>query len=182
MNIHACGVQPIIIGKNGDINVLCGREVVKKNWDSSNRFAGFGGMKENDESNRRCAARECYEESMGFFGTEEEIFKKLNKNHPDYIGENVLNGYKCYWIKYDLDDEIITTFKNVYNYLKQSKGITTKAKNGFFEKTELKYFTLRELYILSKTPNTYTKKTFRPNFLEQLQEMVDTPDVFSWKE
>jgi len=173
MSIKACGVLPVSV-YDGDIYVLCGKEKYIKNWDGSDRFAGFGGRKEQNETNRRCAARECYEESMGFLGTESDIFKKLHTKHDDYIGTSVMNSYKCYWIQFPYDPYLPDTYRNVYEYLKKCDSMTkTAQENGCFEKTELMYFKLTELCHMAKHENNYTKKHFRPHFLKQILFMVE---------
>jgi hypothetical protein len=172
--ITACGVLPISV-HNGDIYVLCGRERVVNGWDGSGRFAGFGGMKEEGESNRRCGARECYEESMGFFGSEDDIFKKLSKKSDYYLGAVDSGIYRSYWLRHDHDLTLPPTYQNVYKYLKQTNCMTDNAiKHGYFEKTDLRYYKLSTLLSFAKSPDKYTRKMFRPNFLEQIKLMVDT--------
>lgn len=182
--VSACGVLPVSVHK-GEVYVLCGRERSEQGWSDSNKFAGFGGMKEDGESNRRCAARECYEESMGFLGTEGEVFKKLNPKHRDYIMYTDNDIYRAYLIHFEYREDLPKTYRDVYQYLVSCDCMTKEAvKMGCFEKTEVKYFKLMDLYKLSKRKKSVKKKLFRDKFLDQIQSIIDNNPklVFSLKQ
>jgi hypothetical protein len=171
IKVNACGILPLSKYKN-TLYVLCGQEQFVNGWEGSGKFCGFGGHKEGNESNRRCAARECYEESMGFIGTEKHLFKQLASNNKNLLGIEKEANYVCYYLMIPYDGKLPHIYNNVYKYL-MGTGCTLTKKDGMFEKPTMKWFKATDLVKYHNNPTTYTKKPFRSGFLSMLVRFLE---------
>ena len=102
MKIIASGIVPIAKYK-GEYYILLGQERHIKNWEGDLKYCSFGGMREAGETIRQTAAREGYEESMGFLGTQNELLRMTNKTHPKYIDSVSNEHYRMYIIQIDYE-------------------------------------------------------------------------------
>lgn len=201
----SCGVIPIS-EHNGKIYVLCGKE--KKN----DEYTGFGGGRKKYENIEQAASRECYEETVGLLGNQREILQSIHNKKVreiDIIIEygtnktdhpNINHVYKSYWVEFPYYPDINKVYRNVNEYIKhcsQSKDRYYQNKNRYqkqdqnqnkcfsnscFEKTELKYFKLEDIY---KTAKQYKKNNknnllingkniyFSKYFLIEVNELVE---------
>jgi len=73
---NAAGVIPIAI-YNKQLYVLLGKEA--KGRDKGKYDAFGGGRNKEDKTAKDTAVRECYEESMGFFGSQSYIQKNMKQ-------------------------------------------------------------------------------------------------------
>lgn len=187
--IKGCGVLPVARigggggggrrgrGGKGEVMFLLGREQVFEGWSGSGKYADFGGAKDKGENVIDCAAREGYEEGMGFLGTKDEILAKVTPKNPDYVDafvmpneyEHMLFAIKIYYNKY-----MPVTFKNVYDYftncakkIPQGKYVIESCPEGFLEKDEVKWFSYNELKSMTENDD----KTLRSYFKRCLNVM-----------
>ena len=87
--------------KHGRKVVLLGKESVNGDW------SGFGGGQEKYEYPKQTAARECFEESMGFMGSKQYIY-----NHLKRLGK--VNYHTFYTLAIEFDPKISISFKQHY--------------------------------------------------------------------
>ena len=104
---------------NNTIYILLGREQAYKNWKDSFKYCDFGGLIEKNENILDAAARECYEETMGFLGSYEYIRKNISPNSKYFINAIKFNNGIIIIYKIDYDKNIENHFENVFNYFKK---------------------------------------------------------------
>ena len=153
--------------RNGVKYYLIGREHEEVGWDGSGKWSDFGGDPE-DETPLVGAAREFYEETMGFFGNLSDIVHKLKGNKRI----SVPGGYTyLYKIKYDPD--LPGLFERVHRYFlqcakmhkyKQGYMGIPSCPDGLFEKTDIKWVSEAELRKAVESEAA----VFRPQFLQSL--------------
>lgn len=167
---NGAGILPIAF-YNNKIYILCAREQKVDGWDGSRLYSDFGGRLEKKEGFIDCAVRECYEESMGLFGSKYNLRKKIKKDTVlKYIGDR----YCCYFIKINYDKNLEDSFNRFFGYIKtfaQKSNNTYKVKGspkGYFEKDKIRWFCLKD--ILEKKDNEL-KKNFRRVFIKMLRRM-----------
>jgi hypothetical protein len=130
------GILPVAEYK-GNIYYLFSQEV------SDKKYSDFGGAPSpRNESRFDNAIREGYEETDGFFGTKSELKKKVNDNY--IIRLDTRNGYHAYLFKIQYDSLLPNYFNNHHKFI-QSNFPTKINKHGFFEKNNMKWFTVNEL-------------------------------------
>ena len=170
-DIRYTGVLPYAI-KNGVKYYLIGREHKQTGWDGSGKWSDFGGDPE-DEPPLMGAAREFYEETMGFFGNLTDIVKLLKNGKR----VSVPGGYTyLYKIKYDAD--LPGLFERVHRYFMQCAkmhkykpgymGIPS-CPEGLFEKTDIRWVSEAEL----KKAVIGKANIFRPQFLRSLLTILN---------
>jgi 8-oxo-dGTP pyrophosphatase MutT (NUDIX family) len=179
--IHGCGVMPIgwVGGKNGRVMFLLGREQRFDGWSGSGKYADFGGGIEKGENVLDCAAREGYEESMGFFGGLDELRRKVTPGDRDFVdafvapgrSEHMVFAVKMYYNKY-----LPKTFEDVFKYivkcadkLPQGKYVVKGCPEGFIEKDEIRWFGFTELHEMVKKGDD----RLRPYFVRCLEVMFN---------
>ena len=181
---------------------LLGKEQIKKGWKGSNKWSDFGGGRESKEQPIDTASREFYEETMGIFGNQKSIYN-LMKKHKD-LKVKLQNGnayiYLLPIVKIFPNDEnkkditnLGTIFHNIVRYFRscsrdlEGDGFQTipTCPNGWYEKMEIKWFSVPELYsylILNTTKKKKKNKkiyidqdeyVFREEFLEGLYEIFE---------
>ena len=130
------GILPIAEYK-GNIYYLFGQEVFDKKW------SDFGGGKYGQtESHFDNAIREGYEETDGFFGTKTELKKRVIAN--SIIRLDTKKGYHAYLFKIPYDALLPEYFNNHHKFIKNNFPEKID-KKGFFEKNNMKWFTINEL-------------------------------------
>lgn len=124
--------------------VLLGREHKEVGWSDSEKWAPFGGRPDpRDASAADAAAREAYEESMGFLGSPGDLRELVNSSIGIRTGpEGVL-----YLAEVPYDDGLPTYFANVVGYLAACKRstptgtglrrIVPTCPEGYLEKTSV---------------------------------------------
>ncbi len=175
--LRYAGVLPYAI-HNGVRYYLIGKEHKERGWSGSEKWSDFGGDPEN-ETPLRGAAREFYEETMGFFGTITDIVALLKKGER----QAVPGGY-TYLIKLKYDPLLPGMFQRVHRYFLQCASVhkykrgymsIPSCPSGLFEKTDIKWISEAELRRIA-TART-RKVDYRPQFLTSLQVIfaVDLP-------
>lgn len=156
------GVLPYTFNKKGELTFLLGREGYVEGWSDSYLFSEFGGRAEHGENPLITSSREGFEESLGFFGTQEELLSKL-----DYSIEVIDGSVKGYifplYIEYDpsLPKKYLDVYSYIVKALECSPNAVKRAKDkGYMEKVELKYFTVDQLI--------HNSNILRPGFRKSL--------------
>ena len=148
------GILPISKYKN-TIFFLLGREHYDKKW------SDFGGKKMNNESKLEIAIREGYEELNGFLGTKNQ-FKNLVKKNLVLEIEKQDKTYKSYLFTIPYDPNLPIYFNNHHKFMESNFPLTID-KNGFFEKSQIRWFTLQELQ-----SNKYEFRTFYKEIISEI--------------
>jgi hypothetical protein len=155
------GVVPYTI-HNKNVYFLVGKNIIDPTWKSSGLYTDFGGEVEKEETLLEAAAREAYEESMGFLGSIDSLLEKLSKTKSYEHGGCIL--YPLY-IKYK--PEIMSwpmMYDNVMGYISKSLDTTflgthtsTTSPEGYYEKIALKWIDYKTIMIeRSKFIKQYT--------------------------
>ena len=119
-------------------------------------FGSFGGTPEpTDTSIYHTAARECYEESMGFLGSQDEIYKILKVTNTAYTEPNSAITFLME-VKYDAN--LPRLYHNVYQYTTSSSLLPSvnAQSTGYYEKDEIGWFTRSDIL--------RSKSIMRPTF------------------
>lgn len=163
--ISGCGVLPIaIIGGRGSqrgrqrgrkLMFLLSREQEFKGWKGSGKYADFGGAIEKGENVLDCAAREGYEESMGFMGSLEEMRKKVTPTDKDFVDAFTVpneNNHMMFVVKMYYNKYLPKMFRDVFEYITkcgtkipEGKIVVAGCPEGFIEKDELRWVSFDEL-------------------------------------
>lgn len=169
-NAIYAGVLPYAVHK-GKTYYLIGKEHYQKHWSGSGLWSDFGGDPE-EETPLKGAAREFYEETMGFFGTLSEIVSMLKKSKR----YSVPGGY-TYLVKIKYDALLPGMFERVHRYFLQCAKLH-KYKSGYmaipscpeglFEKTDIKWIEQKDL---QKAVEKNDKK-YRKEFIRSLEDIL----------
>ena len=150
----AAGITPIAV-YNKQLYVLLGREA--KDRDKGKYDAFGGGRNKKDKAPKDTAVRECYEESMGFFGSQFYIQKNAKILMPELDTDFILKiEYSPYIIP--------KLFNDVYKYMKSG---VIKTKKGYLEKDHIRWFPV------NKKQNV---NNFRSHFKKMFKYMIENQD------
>ena len=153
-NWSSAGIIPISV-YNNKLYVLLGRE--SKGIDKG-KYDAFGGSSEvKDKTAKDTAVRECYEESMGFFGSCDYIKKNSKLLIPDLDTDFILK------VEYQ-PNTLPKLFNDVYKYMKCG---VIKVKKGYLEKDNIRWFPV------SKKQNT---NNFRKYFKKIYKYLIENHD------
>ena len=153
-NWIGAGVIPVAV-HNNKLYILLGRE---SKGNAKGKYDAFGGGPETyDKTPRDTAVRECYEESMGIFGTPTYIQKNIKQLIPEVETDFMLK------LEYN-PTELPKLFSNIYNYMKSG---VIKSKKGYFEKDTIRWFPV------NKTQRT---TNFRKYFKQMYKYLVQNHD------
>lgn len=148
------GIIPVsrLIANDGSIDIvfLLGKEHHEKGWAGSDIWTYFGGLSESvDNTPEDTAAREAYEESMGILGSVADIKKRLETSYK-VVRPKITIYMPYYYLSYN--HHIPDIFKRVYDYFSKCLQFSPNGKpciagcpEGYTEKVQLKWFTLREI-------------------------------------
>ena len=152
----AASILPVTIHK-GKIYFLFGKE--NEMEDSAKGFSDFGGRVENGESIMETALREGAEELCGFLGDPKQLKQKIKKQGGVYKLSH--NGYHIHIFYMEYDENLPKYFTNHHRFLwnRMNKDLLNNSK--FFEKQEIKWFSVNEL------------RTLKYQFRSFYQEIVD---------
>lgn len=167
---HYVGVLPYAI-HNGKTMYLIGKEHAEAGWNGSKKWSDFGGDPDG-ETSLKGAAREFYEETMGFFGTISELTKRL-KTSP------VIKtfGSCTYLLELEYDPLIPKIYERVHRYFLQCatrdrhrKGYMSipSCPEGLFEKTDIRWISETQLRAAMKKRS----KQYRPEFIQSLVHIL----------
>ena len=133
---------------------------------SDKKYSDFGGKSHKNESRYETAIREAYEEINGFFGNKNE-FKKLVDNNYLLKIDKYDNTYTSYLIKINYDYNLPLYFNNNSKFM-QDNFKELIDKNGFFEKRNIKWFSIDELKKLKNVRNFY---------IEIIELLIDNENI-----
>ena len=148
------GILPIAI-VNGTIFFLFGKETYDKKW------GDFGGSPIKPESPFETAIREGYEELDGFFGTKSELKKIVKENFSQKFVSD--KKYYSYLFEIQHDPWLPVYFNNHHKFIKEHLPHKIN-KNGLFEKSEIKWFSLNEI--------KQNKTNFRSHYINILDQII----------
>lgn len=152
------GVLPISFHK-GKIYFLFSREWINSKEDGG-LWSDFGGSKDNNESFKETAIRECKEESNKILGSTKRI-KYLVDN---VIKSITLNGYRTYIVLIDFDINLPKKFRNDFLNIKKNSPELIKKNNGLYEKDMIKWMSYNDL---KNNPNIMFRKWYK-KFIKEI--------------
>jgi len=135
----ASSILPVSIHK-GKLFFLFGKE--NEMEDSAKGFSDFGGRVEKGETIIETAYREGSEELCGFLGEPEKI-KQILETHG--LFKIVHNDYHVHLFFMNYDENLPQYFTNHHRFLWERMDKKLLNNSKFFEKQELKWFSLNEL-------------------------------------
>jgi hypothetical protein len=137
------GILPFTIYK-GNVLFLFGRENKDKyKTEISKRklWSDFGGSREGNETEKETAIREGFEESSGFFGSENEVSQSINRKCVQKIEHNKYTTF-VFYIPYD--ETLVKRFRKDFLYVKKHKPEIYN-KEGLYEKDMIKWVPYNKL-------------------------------------
>jgi 8-oxo-dGTP pyrophosphatase MutT (NUDIX family) len=108
--ITGCGVLFYTI-HNSQLYYLVGKEIYNKQYND------FGGGRNHGESYIDCAARECFEETLGLLGSQMDIKNKLQYANRYLIG----NKYYVYLLRIPYNKHINREYRQLVHQYKAAK-------------------------------------------------------------
>ena len=152
----AGSILPVSI-VNGQLYFLFGKENSME--DSHKGFSDFGGGCENNETPFETAMREGAEETTFFFGDKNQVKKMIQKAGGFY--PLVFNDYHIHLFYLDYDENLPFYYNNNHIQLWNRFDRNLLNKSKFFEKIEMKWFSVNEM------------RTQKKNFRKFYQEIID---------
>lgn len=131
------GILPVAI-HNKKIYLLLGKEKDTHVW------SDFGGGKENNETHIETACREGAEELNGFIGSQTSIKEQIRKNGITVIN-NGSKTYRSYLFEIAYDSSLPNYFNNNFKLMRKMLPKEIEKKNGLFEKSEIRWFSLNDM-------------------------------------
>jgi len=129
---------------NNKVYLLFGKE---RNIDENPGWSDFGGGTEKGETFIETAAREGSEELTGFLGDVRDIKKLLNKFGTfdiDYKSSGYTT-YRCHIFPMSYDNLLTIYYNNNQKFLQKRLDPKVIRDTKFFEKTQIRWFSLDEL-------------------------------------
>ena len=170
-SVYYAGVLPYSFDHDGHLVYLLGREKPSKKPTDNNRWSDFGGSPEpEDLDSVYSAAREAYEESMGFLGTVEDIKRLIEINKTHVFNER---GVVVFLVHVPYDSTLPGRYADVYTYIRRGlRDFKTCRKKGYFEKTAVAWVTRDDILSF---PSDY-----RPPFIKTFRKIIrDNPILAS---
>ena len=151
------GILPVAL-LNNKLYFLFGKETFTE---KSTPWSDFGGIKEDNEDIITGAIREGYEETSGFLGDLKSLTKIVKNNQIAII--NSIN-YTTFLYFTDYCEKIPIYYNNNFKFIKNHFNNLVN-KNGFHEKSQIKWFSIDEL---TKKINNF--RIFYQPFIETIIE------------
>ena len=152
----AGSILPVSI-VNNQLYFLFGKENSME--DSHKGFSDFGGGCENNESPFETAIREGAEETTFFFGDKNQVKKMIQKAGGFY--PLIHNDYHIHLFYLDYDENLPYYYNNNHIQLWNRFDRKLLNKSKFFEKIEMKWFSVNEM------------RTNKKKFRKFYQEIID---------
>ena len=131
---------------NNILHFFLAKNIEEPNWSSSGKWTDFGGAIELNELVEETAAREAFEEAMGFLGTYDELLEKLSGRRGFEYARCTSFSLK---VPYNEGQYWPNLFSRVRQYMvpcfkENFLGVPCLASSpeGYFEKIEVGWFTL----------------------------------------
>lgn len=162
------GILPYSFNK--EVLFLLGKEHPEKGWHDALKWSDFGGSPElKDMSIYEVAAREGYEESMGFLGSYEELLDKVKKTDDVFYYNKAL----LFLIEIPYNEGLPKLYQNVYDYNSKCMvindkgfGIVPSCPHGYFEKIQVEW--------MSSNFINNNKSILRNKFYSFFKEVIDS--------
>jgi len=154
------GIVPVAEYK-GTIYFLFGQEYYDKTW------GDFGGKPNNSEAVFENAIREGYEELDGFFGTKIELKQMVKFNFIKRLN-SLDDTYHSYLFKTYYNPDLPMYFNNHHKFI-QDNFPNEVDKNGYFEKSQMRWFTKNDLI--------NEKLQFRYFYKDIIQQIINNYDI-----
>lgn len=138
------GILPIA-NHDGKLYCLFGKEGP---YDENQGYADFGGGTKPGETPFQNAVREGCEELSGFFGNEKEVAKwiRTEKIRTIKLVETRDRIYTTFIVRTEYDENLPFYFRNNFEFMKKHLNpIVKNCDNGFYEKSQMKWFPIDEL-------------------------------------
>ena len=149
----------------GKLHFLFGQENdVIKDASKNQDWGDFGGSAKPGESEMDTCVREGAEELNGFFGNKHDFRALLLKNQ---LLKLTYDTRVTHLMRVDYDERLPFYFNNNYRFIKETsnlRAIAAHPDNGYFEKSHVRWFTLKDL----KRERGEFREYFR-NFLDMIQ-------------
>ena len=163
------GIIPIAL-YNGTLFVLLGKERYKENYQYV--WCDFGGSV--DKKNKSeiynpyyTAIREGTEELNGLFGNFNILKRKVDDNYISNFS-NTDNTYHSFLFNVHYDTNLPIYFKNQNKFIEEHLSDIVSHNNGLFEKTEIKWFTIKQLNNLVNK----NKSPIRKHFVSIVKQII----------
>ena len=131
---------------NGKIYFLFGRE---NRYATTPGYADFGGGTDNKEGYLETALREFTEETTGFFGSIASLrdyVRKKGTYNIDYIPPTRRYGiYRIHILPMAYNEAVVFYYNNNQKFLQKHLPAAVYKKEKFFEKAEMKWFSMDDL-------------------------------------
>lgn len=139
MGRFGAGIVPFA-RRHGKVYIVLGRESNDIPFPDSGKWSDFGGGSHAAETEEECAAREGFEETMGLFGSKQELMEKITNcqatiRHFKYVS---------FIIEVDYDESLPKQFSTIYQYTKDHNPQLIQQSNGLFEKDMIAWFPLED--------------------------------------
>lgn len=157
------GFLPIAM-HNGQLYFLFGRE---NKYADTPGYADFGGGQDNNETYMKTALREFTEETTGFFGSIAELrayVKKKGTYNIDYVPNTRHQIYRTHLLPMAYNEAIVFYYNNNQKFLQKHLPAAVYKKEKFFEKAELRWFSMTEMIA--------SKHLFRPYYRDIIDLIV----------
>lgn len=138
MQYRYLGVLPYAYTPDDKLVFLLGQESSEHTHDAYLWGAFGGGPEKEDLSLYHGAARECYEESMGFIGTQEEILESILKAAQIYADATAV----IFPMRIAYDTKLPEVYHRVYDY---AKKCIKSCPIGWLEKMEIGWWQPQEI-------------------------------------
>jgi hypothetical protein len=153
------GILPATI-HNNVLYFLLGRE--HKYCDTPLKFSDFGGGQDDKESPKETAIREGTEELTGFLGNETDMRDRLKKGNMLPIQ---VNDYVVHIFPLEYDPKLVYYYNNNQAFLQKKLKPEFIKKSKFFEKAEIRWFSVDDM--------KKERKLLRSFFLKTLDYIVN---------
>ena len=174
--MYYASVLPFAIDPDGQVWLLLGQERHAAGRASSDRWSDFGGMSEPGETLKQAAARECFEESMGLFGTRHQIEARLDDALA--FAATGPKGGRQFLMSVPFEQSLVEHFARFYHYARCAAALhaVTQADNtgGLFEKQAIAWVRLSDVAELDRTGRLPLRFWFRETILQQLFDSSTT--------
>lgn len=119
--------------------------------EQNNQWSDFGGSCLNKyETKFKTAIREGHEELSGLLGSQKQLENLVENN---YIEQYSSERYTTYIFNIDYDEMLPMYFNRNYEFIRNTTpNIIATKDNGLYEKKEIKWFTVDEIYKLELRP------------------------------
>jgi len=157
---------------------LLGQENAERRYGSHGQWSDFGGGVHDVNNIARSAAEELYEESMGVFGTVDELERELRFSpRAQRFTLPGAAGYLYLW-QIRFDPNLVTVWNRIWQYIKRcttdndGKAVIRTCPEGFLEKQRIAWFPEHILFAAARG-DTPGHVKFRMPFLKTLRDISE---------